>query len=262
MKTQNGIHIPEIPSSANNVTLLLTFLDLMTLLLAFFIVLHALSEIDRHKFSSFGQSLQIAFASELLPMEYPSQKTFKVDSSLSNASQTLLATQKELYPLPTKSKSEPYAHTEKDTQILQHLMRPEIKQGWLTIVRQNAHILIEVSTKKTYATTSAELKAEARPVLEKLSAYLNGLPGKIIISGHSGSDSQHLSRYRSDWELAAARAYTLIDFMVEHAKLEKARFHLEAYSGILDTDKNYTPTTLAQTQRIKILIDQSSFYDT
>ena len=247
---------------------LLTFADLMSLLLVFFILLFALSDVNKHKFNSLNKSIQFSFGNQFLGKTVALNKDNYLDSlfweNLKNyflLPQIAFPTPPEIKPAGENEKKEPFDYTRKMTQVLKYIYASEIGNSYLSIQQINSGILIEIADIQAFKSGSADFTPIMQTILVKLGTFLNGTPGKIIISGHTDNVPISNEKYRSNWELSAARAYSVIDFLVNNYPIEKQRIHLEAYADTKNLVPNDTAENRSKNRRIEIFIDQKEFYD-
>lgn len=268
-KTENH----QTSSNSNSLITMITFADLMALLLAFFVLLYSLSEIDRQKFKLVGNSLQFAFGNIIGPPEIHHQEFENIEKLLKNYQdptwfysnfflrQDNTKNNKNTKAENNEKKLEPYTYTEKNTKILQHLFKNEINGNVLHIQQKEKGILISVSANSAFKSGSADLTPEMEMTLTKIAQLVNSIPGKIVISGHTDNVPITNKKYHSNWELASARAATFIDFLTSQYYVDKNRIHLESYADTQNIAPNDTEENKAKNRRIEIFIDQSLFYN-
>ncbi len=98
------------------------------------------------------------------------------------------------------------------------------------------------------------LKSEAIPILKQIANLVRELPNKILVEGHTDNISIHSSRFRSNWELSAARAFSVIEYLVTVEKLNPQFFSVVGYGEYQPLFPNDTPERRAANRRIEINI--------
>lgn len=267
MKSWDFVDIETSQAMSNKISTMMTFADLMMLLLCFFILLYSVSEINKQKFSEIGQSIQIAFGqnnslninledknilfNNLDHINLLNTPTNPLKNNLINNEGNKKA----------EMDKEKYQYTSKTNEILQYYMAEETSKNLMQIEQKEGKILISLAMHQAFESGSAQLTPEIRTSLKKLSKYLNGLPGNIIVIGHTDNIPIINSMYPSNWELASARAATVIREFIKENHLEEFRFHLEAYADQKPMVNNDTKENREKNRRIEIWLDQSAYYE-
>jgi len=78
-------------------------------------------------------------------------------------------------------------------------------------------IMLVIGEKISFPVGQAELLEHIKPPLEKIAAFFNREPGyRIIVSGHTDNTPIHTARFPSNWELSVARALSVANFMMAY----------------------------------------------
>lgn len=266
----------ENANSNSQFATMVTFADLMAILMSFFVLLYSLSEIDKSKFKLLGQSLGVAFGTlannEILDNQALVDRLIQQNAQKYQLSPTPAQAFKKNDPTqvpdsklggtgPSLGADEsPYAYTEKSATVFKYLFQDEMKSKVLNISQDQAKIMITVAVEQAYKPGSADLTPSISTTLKKLAQTLNGTPGKIIVMGHTDNAAISNSKFRSNWDLSAARAATLVSTFINDYHLEKGRFHLEAFADNENVAPNDSEPNRAKNRRIEIMIDQTDFY--
>ena len=104
-----------------------------------------------------------------------------------------------------------------------------------------------------FAPGAASLNPEAARYLEPLAKVLAGIPNPVLVSGHTDDKPLLRSRLRNNWELSAARAFSVGQFFIERG-LSPERFNARGYGEQRPVDTNATPEGRAHNRRIEISI--------
>ena len=182
---------------------MVTFADMMTLLLCFFALLLSFSQVDATKYPLFIGSIKDAFGttkdSKLTAV--PGQGTpVLVDQS---AQQTLL---EELQSLTPNS----FSHTKSN---------------------KGKVVLLSVPGKVLYESGEAELKPEMHAHLRKIAELVRSKPSmKLRVDGHTDDIPIRTPSYASNWELSSARATAVIRFLIEECGVPADRLVAGGYA--------------------------------
>lgn len=178
---------------------LLTYADMITLLLAFFIVLYASSRVDGRKYTDLASSIRTAFGVPLPPR--PIVRTGDGGDNL--------------LPFPDM--------IGKLVQQLSSHVEEEIKTGNLEIERSEKGVVLRVQDGLLFDLGSATLSGGARRILDKVARPLFGTPYAIEVEGHTDILPIRSTNFPSNWELSVARATAVIRYLVEAHRFPPVR---------------------------------------
>ena len=106
---------------------------------------------------------------------------------------------------------------------------------------------------------SAELKLQAYDILDEIIPLLKMLPYTVVVEGHTDNiPVSKSSKYLSNWELSAARAYSVVKYFVSQKGLQPQRFVIAGYGEFKPIAPNDTEENRAKNRRIEIKIIRSS----
>jgi len=203
--------------------------DLVTLLLAFFVVMYAMSSVNEGKYRVLSDSLVAAFRGTPMTLE-PIQVGEKqsgsgADVKTSLVQQSMLEGQPRsmLTPIPIdtgmpkKLNTDPSAYPNALEKSLEEvadkvaLAMHDLVKANLVVVRHNRlWIEVEIRTDILFPSGSASLSHSATPVIEQLAAVLQPFPNAIRVEGHTDDRPISTVAFPSNWELSAARAASVV----------------------------------------------------
>ena len=213
-----------------------TFGDMMTLLLSFFVLLISWSVFDEVKFKQAASSLQGSLG--VLPQLKKPQMEKEV---ITPGEEEYLKEQKLLVELGVKIKS--YVTEQNLTAAMDVILTEE----GLTI-RLKQPILFDSG--------EAQIKKEALPILDEVARLVRNLPNDIRITGHTDNVPINTTRFPSNWELSTARATTMLRHLLEKGKLERKRLSAAGYASYKPVASNDTASGRAQNRRVEIVISR------
>jgi chemotaxis protein MotB len=85
---------------------------------------------------------------------------------------------------------------------------------------------------------------------------LKGTDGKIIVAGHTDNVPIYTERFRSNWELSAARAVSVAHEMMLATNIAADRFLIQGFADTEPVAKNDTPAHRAKNRRVEIILQQ------
>ena len=233
---------------------LIPYADLLTLLLALFIVLFASSQIDQKKFEQIKMSFQAALSGGPSFMENVSPVPSRENVGVSN---------KGTEEQEKKSESELEEQLrQKETEQLLELKRKidqYIDENGLTTQLEtqldNQQLKITISDNTLFASGSAQLKPESRALAGTISELLEQYPNyEVVVSGHTDNVPIKTSQFPSNFHLSAERALTFMAVLLENPDVGEERFSSVGYSEYKPVASNDTAAGRAQNRRVEVSI--------
>jgi len=244
---------------------LITYADLITLLLVFFIIMYAMSKVDMQKYTELAQVLNMQFTKADSFLEQnngisgqmtPKQGDGKSkDDDFTNQAKD---TKKEQYDKDKKEQAE----KEKKEKELQDLL----KQINAYITEQNLQAQVAATdTERGVAITlndlflfdlgKADLKAPSYPILQKLASLFPSLNATVSIEGHT--DNLPLatgSPYKDNWGLSFARSLSVLRYFTDTAGIDEKKFMAAAYADTKPKVDNNSDENRAKNRRVEIVV--------
>jgi chemotaxis protein MotB len=241
---------------------LMTFADLMSLLMSFFVLLLSFSEMDVQKYKQVAGSMQSAFGvqREIKADEIP-KGTSLVTKEFSPGRpdpDVLINEMRQDTTDETKStldfdKESVSVDALELAEMLAKVLDDEMSEGMLDVIVEGGKVRIRVRDKDGYAPGSTEVDAEFKKVLKKITLLLDRSTGLIVVGGHT--DSSPTNSFTSNWELSAARASSVIREMMEAGLSDTDRLELRAYSDTRPVASNATVEGRSMNRRMEITVD-------
>jgi chemotaxis protein MotB len=218
----------------NNERWLLTYSDMITLLLVLFIVLFAISQIDQAKFREFKQSVSHAVLS------HTPQGTTKARTNSSTKAQPV----NQLAALKAQ---------------LTTALNAQGLLGDVTL-SINASGLVEglVADTTFFTTNSAQLSTVGSQIVDTSAAVLKSYPNAIEVAGYTDNQPITGGPYANNWQLSAARATTVVTRMTGNDGLNPGQVVLLGYGQYHPLVLNTSPSAQAQNRRVNIVISPTS----
>lgn len=227
---------------------LIPYADLLTLLLALFIVLFAMSSIDAVKFQQLSKAFNDVFTGGTgvlefqspMPegqMESPDERKEDVEKN-----EETNAAQEQLELLALQQKVNSYIKEKKLTDKLNTSLTDE---GLLLTIRDN--VLFE-SGRAEVRTSDVNVANEIADLL------IMEPPRNIIISGHTDNVPIKNARYESNWELSVMRAVEFMKIILKNEQLDPRWFSAKGFGEFQPVTTNDTAEGKARNRRVEILI--------
>ncbi|MDQ0271544.1 flagellar motor protein MotB [Cytobacillus purgationiresistens] len=224
---------------------LLPYADLLTLLVALFIVLFAMSSVDAQKFEKLSRSFNEVFSGGTGVLDFPSPMP---DGNME--------------PIKKQSIPNDYMDKEKDQEELKELqMKVEtyIDDKELTDKLETSltteGLLITIRENVLFHSGSADVRSKDLSIAQEISDLLViNPPRNIIISGHTDNVPIRNSQYESNWELSVMRAVNFMKVLLKNKELNPAWFSAKGFGEYQPTADNLTNEGKSKNRRVEILI--------
>jgi len=245
----------------------MTFADLMSLLLAFFVLLFSFSEMDAQKYKQVAGSMKEAFGVQrqvkvkdppkgvnIIAREFTPGRT--EPTPLNEVKQSTID---DFHQFPILGeRRDPVdmeqAEIERESEKIKLALAEEIKEGLIEVETQGRKIIIRIREKGSFPSGSADLIRPFRKVIEKMVQALEATRGAIVVAGHTDNLPIHNARFRSNWELSASRAVTVIEELTRAGTIDKGRFQIAAYGDTRPLAPNDTPEGRAKNRRVEVTL--------
>lgn len=182
---------------------LVTYADMITLLLALFIMLYAISSLDIQRFKALVEEFQALFGGGSVSVMSGGKGLLRLGAPES---------QKPLI-VPLLPGKKPEMHDEEET--LEKFVELEKLEGKVLIHREERGLVVSMLTDGIFFERgSAQLSEEARHFLKIIAPILKASGRFIRVEGHTCNLPIHTPRYPSNWELSVARATNVVRYLI------------------------------------------------
>ncbi len=252
--------------------------DLVTLLLAFFVVMYAISSVNAGKYRVLSDSLFAAFHGAPRTMQ-PIQVGDKQVGTGADLNATVIQqaqlegkTQSRLAPVPVAvgmarsggnspidagrlpaQAAAAAAALSKVADEVAHAMDELVRKDQVTIRRNDFWIEVEMRTDILFPSGSARLADDAVPIIERLGGVLAPFPNPIRVEGHTDDKPIRTAVFFSNWELSAARAGSVVRVLATHG-VSAGRLAVIGYGEQRPLKPNDTPEGRNANRRVVIVI--------
>lgn len=236
----------------------MTFADLMTLLMCFFVLLLSFAEMDILKFKQVAGSMRQAFGVQKVTVSDRTESTQEfLEGQVSDAplfekvGDLDSLDPKELAKLVEEMQAE---KTEAEALKLAALLSEEIAAGSVELESTTDRIIIRINEKASFPSGQATLRAGFVEVLDKIHTALAEVEGTVTVAGHTDNRPIHTQRFRSNWELSAGRAVSVVHALLRSGLLDSRRFLIEGHGDSQPLVANDTAENRARNRRVELVI--------
>lgn len=139
---------------------------------------------------------------------------------------------------------------------LRAALKDEINGGKLEIETADQRIIIRLQDKASFAAGSVFIRDSFRPVLARVGKVLRTAPGNILVAGHTDNLPFTGDVYRSNWELSAGRAVSVVHELIDEGGLDEKRITVEGKGDTQPLVPNDSPSHRARNRRVEIVLAQ------
>ena len=255
---------PQKAESAGVPAWVMTFADLMTLLMCFFVLLLAFSEMDAAKFKQLSGSMKDAFGvqaeievrtipkgTSVVAQEFspgrpdPSAlnqvRQFTIDSNRN----TLDALDRELKEIK---------ETREHARRLRMALKEELEKGDVSIQTEGMKVIVHIMENASFDSGMADLRTSFRPALVKIGELIDNNSGEVTISGHTDNVPISNERFRSNWDLSTSRAVSVAHELLEVSELSPENVSVTGHADTRPRAANDSAENRAKNRRVDIAI--------
>jgi chemotaxis protein MotB len=208
---------------------LLTYADLITLLLGLFVILYAMSKIDAGKYAELRSAMGGAFGSP----------------------RGVLVGDKGLMDKPVTSLQ---AERQQVAQQIRSALHLDTNPMPIQVTENERGVTVHIMEELLFASGSAEIKASSFPAIDTLAVVLHSLPNDLRVEGHTDNVPISTSLFPSNWHLSVARAVNVGYYLLTNHGIDAERVSVVGYSEYRPIVENDTPDHRATNRRVDIVI--------
>jgi len=264
---------------------IMTFADLMSLLMCFFVLLLSFAEMDLNKFKAIAGSMSLAFGvqrevkapdvpvgTSIIAQEFsPSRPQ---PTAINEVRQTTMDANKQTLEFTDAADSSDANNSERDglgtvaqkeseqtaadAETLMEALAEEVEKGMIQIETAGTKIIIRIREKASFPSGAASFRADFLPAIAKLRTSLQNIEGTIVVAGHTDNIPIKTARFRSNWELSAARAVSVVHELLDGAMLDPERFVVEGHGDAHPMGPNDTSENRSLNRRVEMTIQQGT----
>ncbi|NLW02421.1 MAG: flagellar motor protein MotB [Clostridiaceae bacterium] len=238
-----------------------TYSDMVTLLLTFFIMLFAMSTVDKARFTdvarslsnsllnlSTGESILDSSGKSIITVDFvnPSDKNLPQQNEkyIESAEEMVIDAQRQIYEMEMDIAKE-------------EIRQAAVAQGIgdkVEIIEEKDFIIVRLESELFFDSGRADIRPEGYPVLDQLAEVLRNIDNEILVSGHTDNVPINTPLFKSNWELSTARATTVVRYFTETLGLDPVKFTATGNGEHRPLADNSTAEGRQRNRRIEIMI--------
>lgn len=247
-----------------------TFADMMALLMCFFVLLLAYSEMDAQKFKRIAGAMKQAFGvqNEIQVEDIPKGTSAIFDqfspgkpdpTAIKQIEQLTRDSAKTL--LDHSGRDQPAdqsttAQAEAQLKELRIRLENELSQGVLELDMLGQQLIFRIHEKGSFGSASAFLQPRFKPVILKITRLLNDIPGTITVAGHTDNQPVNSELFSSNWDLSAKRAVAVASQMTRIETFDATRLTVAGHASNIPLVSGNSIAARRKNRRVEIVINQ------
>ena len=254
---------------------LLTYADMITLLMALFMVLFSISSVNISKFETLQQSLKAAFSGSILPggrsilqsgsesTKYHTPATSEVPAILPTTPNTpkpidiSQAQLKAAIASAAATVAEQQDFAELKARIDAYARAHGFSHQVQTLIQRRGLVVRVLTDKLLFASGQATLKPAGLPLLNEMADLLNDVDQShpIVVEGYTDNVPIASSEFPSNWELSTARATNVVRYLISRG-VNQQRLGAAGYADLHPVASNETIAGRALNRRVEIVFER------
>lgn len=236
---------------------MVTFSDLMTLLLTFFVLLLSMADTSTKKIETGVKSIREAFSGKL---------TADDKVIVGEALPEFSAVQSPVLVTEPKKKQKTDSDEENEKRMkvmddeLKVALENEIKNHKIEYKAQKERIIIEYPEESSFRSGSADLSPTMKRATHKLAFILQNKDVKIVVAGYTDNIPINNGRFRSNWDLSASRAASIAHELTMYVDFPPERIEVIGHGEGFPKMPNDTPENRAENRRVEVMIEPADPY--
>lgn len=211
---------------------LLTYSDLITLLLGLFVILYASSQVDMKKYKAVVSAFENVFGGGRTSGPLPGNQGV----------------------MTSPSSVPPMKQNDEMDRRVRSILGNALKRGGVMVTEDERGVTVHFLEKLLFDPGKAEIKPEAFPVLDTVGFLLASIPNRIRIEGNTDNTPIHTAQFPSNWHLSVARALNVGYYLMKHYPIRPEKVAIVGYGEYHPFVPNDTPAHKAENRRVDIVI--------
>ncbi|MRI68227.1 flagellar motor protein MotS [Gracilibacillus thailandensis] len=248
---------------------MVTYSDMVTLILVFFVLLFSMSQIDAEKFRAIAEAFRSETIFEAMPSiieeQHPTEnvEVLKEEENDDKSEDTIPGEDQ-----GAEEQTEPELNTvdgipdqdeldELLAEVESYLNENDLNDV-ISATRTDQGVVLVLQESVLFETGEAVVLDPAKPFLNKVSTLLANIPNEVRVEGHTDNRPISSYRYPSNWELSGARASSVIRFLLDSNDFNESRFIAAGFGDTRPVASNDSSEGWSANRRVEIVILDST----
>ena len=223
---------------------LVSYADFITLLFAFFVVMFATAQADKSKAKQVSASVRDA-------LEHGDLNSVLTVFQRHKPGDLKRGTP----PPPSGPQEDPKpADLAAAQETLRKGLDMELKSGKLAVTLEARGLVISMREAALFASGDDTINDASYPMIGKVAEVILQLPNAVRLEGYTDAVPIHNSRFRSNWDLSAARSIAVLDVLADRFGVPRRRTAIAGYADNAPVDSNETTEGRAHNRRVDVVL--------
>jgi chemotaxis protein MotB len=231
---------------------LVSYADFITLLFAFFVVMFASSQTDKAKAQQVSDSVTEAFEGKKMPALMAAVFGGAPDDR--GKGNAMMRGPGGAHKAPEEKKEQKMVELLPSLQVLSEALKSEIEAGRIQISMEPRGLVISFKQAALFPSGEDVISPAAYPSLAKVAQAVGKIPNPVRLEGHTDSRPISTARFRSNWDLSAARSIALLELLSNRFGLARDRMSIAGYADNAPVASNDSEEGRALNRRADIII--------
>ncbi|HWQ55888.1 MAG TPA: flagellar motor protein MotB [Bryobacteraceae bacterium] len=228
---------------------LVSYADFITLLFAFFVVMFASSQADKGKAKQVSESVRQAIEEGQVATVLAGMLAGVTGQKPAAGAVAVKALVEGKAAAPAKAVD--LGPSEK---ALSAELSVEVRGGKIQITMEPRGLVVSLREAAFFASGDDAVNPGTYGSIDKIASAILKIPNPVRLEGHTDAVPIHNSRFRSNWELSAARGIAVLELFAERFTVPRNRMAIVGYAETMPTDTNDTDDGRAHNRRVDVVI--------
>jgi chemotaxis protein MotB len=242
-----------------------TFADLMSLLLTLFVLMLTFAKMDVEKYQQLAGSMKNAFGVQYIkklagmieedggPMGIAAKST--VPKAVVELQIDDVMGEEEVVEEKPEEPQEPEDNL---AETVQQAIAEQISKAAANVEEREGEVIVRFPGKFAFPSGAESLTTEFLVALNNLATVIEKSEGDVIIAGHTDDRPIKTERFRSNWDLSAARANSVVHYLLEFTNVPSGRLAAMGYADSRPLAPNDSNENRALNRRVEVIIRKSA----
>lgn len=248
---------------SNNERWIISYADFTTLLLATFVVMYAVSNINSSKFQEMAEAFSTAFMGHTVTLQTdgfaaPNKGPFTfmpapIEMPISTRDKTVKNMPPALKERVTRQVEQRVSKLNEAYQNLTGLLGKMINQGQIRVSLRPLGVVIDINAVLLFESGKADLTPQALGLIDQIGGILKDLHYQVQVNGFTDDAPIHTAQFDSNWDLSATRAISVVKRFVVDG-VNPALLVGAGYGEYHPVASNDSPNGMAMNRRVSIVV--------
>ncbi len=240
------------PEHPNHERWLVSYADFITLLFAFFVVMFASSQTDKAKAQQVSESVKTALDKGGVSAAVHEILGGTIDDK--GKGNAMMKGPGGSEPIKKQEDTGGPAELVPSMQYLTKALEAEIQHGEIEVHLEPRGLVVSLRQTAFFPSGGDTIDPKTYESLDKIGGTLRKLPNSVRLEGHTDSVPIHTARFRSNWELSAARGIAMLELFSSRCNVPQQRLAVAGYADTAPVDSNDTAEGRTHNRRVDIVI--------